>query len=244
MALCGCGCGQETKTASKTNGKAGIKKGQPLKYVHGHNTRVVHPNREGHSPEVRAKMSASHKGKMLTSQHKKAIGESNTQTARSHGKREVRFCGWCGGKFEKTKSYFRLKPGKYCSKECYLESIRTSVPTRNKHSHREWKTEVRGRDGYTCRLCGYKGPKLHIHHIRRFSRYPDWGESPWNGITLCEDCHKEITHRVPKPIELYVKVEGLWENGVILGCELKDALEVFEMYDGRKLIRVSMEWDE
>jgi hypothetical protein len=44
MALCACGCGQETKPASATMRNRGWVAGQPLRYVLGHNMRgVVHP---------------------------------------------------------------------------------------------------------------------------------------------------------------------------------------------------------
>ena len=37
IGLCACGCGQITKVAKKTASRRGHVKGQPLKYVHGHN---------------------------------------------------------------------------------------------------------------------------------------------------------------------------------------------------------------
>jgi len=36
---CHCGCGQKTKIAKKTRSKDGVFKGQPLRYINGHNTR-------------------------------------------------------------------------------------------------------------------------------------------------------------------------------------------------------------
>lgn len=38
--FCHCGCGQKTKLASKTSSTAGHIKGQPLRFIHGHNTRL------------------------------------------------------------------------------------------------------------------------------------------------------------------------------------------------------------
>lgn len=37
--LCQCGCGEETPLAKRTNTKIGHKKGQPVRYVNGHNAR-------------------------------------------------------------------------------------------------------------------------------------------------------------------------------------------------------------
>jgi hypothetical protein len=36
LGLCQCGCGQQTRTADKTDRRAGHIKGQPLRYLHGH----------------------------------------------------------------------------------------------------------------------------------------------------------------------------------------------------------------
>lgn len=38
--LCECGCGQETKLASKTDKSRGWRKGQPLRFINGHNASV------------------------------------------------------------------------------------------------------------------------------------------------------------------------------------------------------------
>lgn len=37
--LCACGCGELPPLATHTNNKRGVKKGQPVRYVHGHNRR-------------------------------------------------------------------------------------------------------------------------------------------------------------------------------------------------------------
>lgn len=41
LKLCECGCGQETKLASKTSSKRGWVKGQPLRFINGHNTKFI-----------------------------------------------------------------------------------------------------------------------------------------------------------------------------------------------------------
>ncbi len=42
MALCECGCGQETAVATKTRASQGHVKGQPLRFLHGHHLRLHH----------------------------------------------------------------------------------------------------------------------------------------------------------------------------------------------------------
>lgn len=50
MSLCECGCGEETARAKRTYGYRGVK-GQPLRFVNGHNSRLrlgaMHPQWKG-----------------------------------------------------------------------------------------------------------------------------------------------------------------------------------------------------
>ena len=45
------------------------------------------------------------------------------------------------------------------------------------------------RDNYTCRICGCKDAKFHVHHIETRKA---GGIAPDNLITLCENCHKKL----------------------------------------------------
>lgn len=85
---------------------------------------------------------------------------------------------------------------------------------RNSDKYLLWRSKVFKRDNYTCQKCKNIGGKLHAHHIRKFSiilndlaqNYPllsviDLAEQCrelwdiWNGITLCEKCHKKEHRR-------------------------------------------------
>ena len=39
--LCGCGCGEETPIATRTRTSRGQKKGEPLRFINGHNARLL-----------------------------------------------------------------------------------------------------------------------------------------------------------------------------------------------------------
>ena len=61
-------------------------------------------------------------------------------------------------------------------------------------SDRQWRREVRRRDGDACRVCG-ETINLHAHHIRPRSIYPDLALVLDNGITLCGNHHARLTGR-------------------------------------------------
>lgn len=62
----------------------------------------------------------------------------------------------------------------------------------------EWRALVNyvfARDEYTCLRCksGHdRTNKLHTHHVRSWSAYPDLRSSPDNLITVCNHCHRWI----------------------------------------------------
>lgn len=65
---------------------------------------------------------------------------------------------------------------------------------RNSLESKNWRIAVFQRDHFTCQVCGKTGGKLNAHHIRPWAKYPELRYKLCNGITLCEECHKNI-HR-------------------------------------------------
>ena len=59
---------------------------------------------------------------------------------------------------------------------------------RNSTEMKEWKIAVFKRDSHTCQRCGNKNYN-EAHHIKCFSKYPEYRFDVSNGITLCKFCH-------------------------------------------------------
>jgi 5-methylcytosine-specific restriction endonuclease McrA len=62
----------------------------------------------------------------------------------------------------------------------------------NSPQYRIWRKSVFDRDNHTCQKCGFHGSKGYItaHHIKSFAHFPKLKYKLYNGLTLCEECHK------------------------------------------------------
>lgn len=60
--------------------------------------------------------------------------------------------------------------------------------------YKEWRKSVFVRDNFTCVNCGKVGGTLNAHHIKEYAKYEKLRYDVSNGVTLCEECHREI-HR-------------------------------------------------
>jgi hypothetical protein len=65
---------------------------------------------------------------------------------------------------------------------------------RKSEQYNIWRYQIFNRDKYICQGCGQYGGKLHAHHIKSFSKYPDIRFELSNGVTLCEECHKKTNN--------------------------------------------------
>ena len=66
---------------------------------------------------------------------------------------------------------------------------------RNNYKYRDWRKNILKRDSYKCTKCGCN-IKLNVHHIKEFSKYPKLRFDLNNGITLCNECHKNLHKRI------------------------------------------------
>lgn len=59
--------------------------------------------------------------------------------------------------------------------------------------YRNWREAVFARDDWTCQHCYKRGGRLHPHHIKPKSIYPEAMFDLENGVTLCETCHRKTS---------------------------------------------------
>ena len=109
----------------------------------------------------------------------------------------------CGNAGETDPTSFRS--GARC-RECYLNKIsgennynwnpnkskEERIQERKTAEYSRWRRGVFESDDYTCQDCGERGGKLNAHHIVPFSVDESLSLEPSNGVTLCEECHKQI----------------------------------------------------
>lgn len=67
---------------------------------------------------------------------------------------------------------------------------------RNTTEYKHWRMSVFERDHYTCVICGKTGGRLNAHHIKPWAGFEEGRLDVKNGITLCEECHKEVHRRM------------------------------------------------
>ncbi len=131
------------------------------------------------------KISKSLKGHKLTTETKNKISKANKNKQ-----------SWNKG-LTKYSHPDKIKYG--CSKEKHwnwkggISSI--NMIERQSSKYKQWRTSVFKRDNYTCQECKKTNCKLNAHHIKSFSKYKNLRYDINNGITLCEQCHKQIHKR-------------------------------------------------
>lgn len=68
-----------------------------------------------------------------------------------------------------------------------------NMKIRNSNEYLKWRREILTRDKFKCVICG-SNKDLEVHHIKKFSEFPELRLNIENGVTLCKKCHREL-HR-------------------------------------------------
>lgn len=88
-----------------------------------------------------------------------------------------------------------------------------SADSRSTPAYNLWRDCVYGRDYYTCQMCGTtKSGCFNAHHIFKWTDYPEFRFEVWNGITLCEECHRKVYNKEELYIEQFLKLNFKKEN--------------------------------
>lgn len=175
----------------------------------GHKSRIGKPQSE----ETKKKISLSNKGKVRTDKQRKNISEAaknrewkpdeEYKKKMSRIAKERGYGKWLTGKkrplWVREKLSLAKKGDKAPNWKGGISPENQII--RGSLKYQVWRSSVFGRDGYKCQRCGAKSgwskqlkmrTKIHAHHVKPFSEYPELRFDVNNGITLCIPCHIEI----------------------------------------------------
>lgn len=112
----------------------------------------------------------------------------------------------CSIGHETTITYGHLRRGVRCN-TCFRERNRGEnhpsynpmltedhrINSRGSWANSVWAIDVKKRDKFTCQICrDSRGGNLVSHHINSYNKFPESRLNLANGITLCENCHKDF----------------------------------------------------
>jgi hypothetical protein len=132
-------------------------------------------------PEARKALSESRKGKKhpISEETRRKIGNANK------GKYRLE---------EINKKSSATKQGISLSEWTHFVSS-DNERERKKIEVKLWKKSCMVRDNFTCQICGKRGGKLVVHHINNFADFIELRTTLSNGITMCQECHRQF-HKI------------------------------------------------
>jgi uncharacterized CHY-type Zn-finger protein len=99
------------------------------------------------------------------------------------------------------------------------------------------RLQVLSRDDWTCKLCGDSETTLNVHHKEYVSGLNPWDYSNKQLVTLCEDCHKEISRNEYKEYDFnqfkVLKLNKWQGNSAILFVALPNLCSM-SIYDDKR----------
>lgn len=157
-----------------------------------------------HTVETRNKISLSLIGKR-TSKRLPRTQETKDKIRKSLRTGFIKNCECCNEEFYISHGD-ALLGGRYCSKKCQHQDYRGKKHANWKYgiaeqmpykhyrntAYIEWRKKVFERDNFTCQHCNTRGVFLHPHHIKSYTKFPEYRYDINNGLTLCVPCHKKI----------------------------------------------------
>lgn len=199
LGLCECGCGQPAPIAPFSNKKRGWVKGQPLRFVHGHN-RV--PNRYRFTVHDHAAGGRGKKGYRYSEEHKNNIRQS--KAARG-------FRGPTFGKKQSEMTKLRRRAIAIANNHGSYLPHKTGPESANWRggSEQYQKRMALERDDYTCQRCGLRDEEIVcVDHIKPKAIHPELALALDNMQTLCPNCHARKTIREKKEIFRIKRMQG------------------------------------
>lgn len=191
LKLCECGCGQPAPIATTTNKRRGVIKGQPRRFIHGHNPVA---KRHKFTPEQSSQGGSGKNGYRYSDEHKQRIREAKLAS------------GYRGPGFGKKLS------GPASARRRALAIARNHAahfPNKLGPESANWKGGSEQyqkrlaliRDDFTCQVCGLQDDEITVvDHIKPKALYPELHKTLSNLITLCPNCHARKSIREKKEI--------------------------------------------
>ena len=94
------------------------------------------------------------------------------------------YCKGCAAKeYRSGENHYQWKHNK---------SNEERVKGRDYHEYDEFIKRVLCRDNFTCQCCGATNCRLNVHHLNGYDWYIEGRIDDTNGISLCENCHKNF----------------------------------------------------
>lgn len=96
------------------------------------------------------------------------------------------YCKDCGRKLFQTKeNHWKWNPNK---------TDEERLKNRDIYENKVFTQKVMSRDNYTCQCCGQQHKDIQVHHLDSWDWCIERRFDETNGITLCDNCHKNFHH--------------------------------------------------